>query len=65
MRRGAAAQTPSITSLEKGEADILEDMVDQLPAVTDTSILGNQKVWFRETIRQASTPTVGEMFPSK
>ena len=62
VRRGAAAQTPSITSLEEGEADILDDMVDQLPQVPDTPIAGSRKVWFMEPMQQASTPMVGVMF---
>ena len=59
VRRGAAAQTPSITSLEEGEAGILEDMVDHLPQVPDTPIAGSQRVWFMEPICQASMPMVG------
>ena len=58
VRRGAAAQTPSITSLEEGEAGIFEDMVDHLPQVPDTPIAGSQRVWFMEPIHQASTPMV-------
>ena len=36
-----------LTSSEKGEADILEDMVDQMPSVPDTKIVGSQRVWFQ------------------
>ena len=61
--RRATAQTPSVTSLDKGEAHILEHMVDQLPSVPDTLIVGSQKAWLREPIRQASTPMVGAIFP--
>ena len=50
VRRGAVAQTFSITSSEEGKADILEDRVDQLLPVPDTSIVGGQKVWFRELL---------------
>ena len=50
VRRGAAAQTHSVTSSEEWEADILKDVVDQLPPVPDTPIVGSQKVWFREPI---------------
>ena len=63
VRRGASAQTPSITSSEKGEADILEDMVDHLPPVPDTPIIGSQKVQLGEPIRQTSTPMVGGNVP--
>ena len=62
VRRGAAAQAPSITSLEEGEAGILEDMVDQLPQVPDTPIAGSQRVQFMEPVHQASTPMVGAIF---
>ena len=48
-----------MTSLEEVEADILEDMVDQLPQVPDTPIAGNQKDWFMEPMQQTSTPMVG------
>ena len=65
VRRGAAAWTPSKTSLEKGEADILEDMVDQLPQVPDTLIAGGQKVQFMEPMQQASTPMVGGDIPPR
>ena len=44
VRRGAAAQTPSKTSSQKGESDLLEDMVDQLPPVPDTPISWNPRV---------------------
>ena len=65
VRRGAAAQTPIITSLEDGEAGNLKDMVDQLPPVPDTPIVGSQKVCFMEPIHQASTPMVGGNVPPK
>ena len=54
--KGAAAQTPSITSSEEGEADILEDMVDQLPAVPGTSNCGHQKVRFQGTNMRGIQP---------
>ena len=63
VRRGAAAQTPSISS-EEGEAGILEDMVDQLPQVPDTPITGSQRVWFMEPVHQASTQWWGQYSPS-
>ena len=67
VRRGAAAQTPSITSLEEGEAGILKDMVDQLPQVPDTSIADSQRVWFMEPVHQAFTPqnSRGPSIPSQ
>ena len=65
VTRGAAAQTPSITSLNEGEAGILEDMVDHLPQVPDTPIAGSQRVWFMEPIPQASTPMVKGNVPPK
>ena len=65
VRRVAAAQTPSITSLEKGKAGILKDMVDQLPQVLDTPIAGSQRVWFMEPVHQPSTPMVGGNIPPK
>ena len=40
-RREAAAQTSSVTLSEEGGAGILKDMVDQLPAVSDTLIMGS------------------------
>ena len=43
VRRGVAAQPPSISS-EEGEAGILKCMVDKLPQVPDTSIVGSQRV---------------------
>ena len=43
VRRVTAAQTPSISS-EEGKADILTDMVAQLPQVPDTPIAGSQRV---------------------
>ena len=58
VRRGAAAQTPSISS-EEGEAGILQDMLDQMPQVPDTPFAGSQRVCFMEPIHQASTPMVG------
>ena len=39
--------------------------MDQLPQVPDTHIVGNQKVWFREPIRKASTPLVRDNVPPK
>ena len=48
--RGVAAQTTSITSSEEREAVIPEGMMDELPLVPDTLIVGSQKVWFKETI---------------
>ena len=65
VRRGAAAQTPSITLSEEEEADLLEDMVDQLPPVPDTPIVRSQNIWFRELLRKASTPVVGGSVPPK
>ena len=50
VRRGAAAQIPSVTSSEEGEAGILKDVVDQLTLVSDTPIAGSLKVWFMEPI---------------
>ena len=44
VRRGATDQTP---------------MVDQLPPVADTPVVGSQKVWFREPTRQAINPNCG------
>ena len=55
VRRGAAAQTPSIMSSQEGEANLLEGMVNQLLSVPDTPIVGSQKVLFREPLRKAST----------
>ena len=54
-----------MTSLEEVEADILEDMVDQLPQVPDTPIAGNQKDWFMEHMQQTSTPMVGGDVPPR
>ena len=65
VRRGAAAPTPSITLSEEGEADILGDIVHQLPPVPDTPIDGSQKVWFNEPIIQVSMPMVGGNVPPK
>ena len=63
VRRGAAAQTPGISS-EEG-AHILKDMVHQLQQVPDTPIVGSQKVWFMEPTHQASTLMVGGNVPHK
>ena len=57
VRKGRAAQTPSISS-EEGEAGILEGMVDQLPQVPYTPNTGSQMVWSIEPICQVSTPVV-------
>ena len=65
VRRGEATHTPSITSSEEGEADIFEDMVDQLSAVPDIPIVGCQWVQFREPKQQASNPVVGGNIPKK
>ena len=65
VRRGAAAQTPSIRSLGEREAGILKDMVDQLPQVPDTPIAGSQRVWFMEPVHHAPTPMVGGNIPPK
>ena len=65
VRRGAAAQTPSITSLEEGEAGILKDMVDQLPQVPDTPIAGSQRVQFMEPVHRTSMPMVGGNVPPR
>ena len=59
------AQTSSITSSEEGKADIFEDMVDQLPPVPDTQILGSQKVLFSVQIWQASPQIVAAIFLQK
>ena len=50
VRRGTAAQTPSISSSEEGEAGIFEDMVDRIPHVPDNLIAGSQKFQFIEHI---------------
>ena len=65
VRREAAARTPSITTLEEGDTDILEDMADHLPQVPDTPTAGSQKVQLMESIWQASTPMVGGDVPPK
>ena len=65
VRRGATSQTPSITSLEEGEAGILNDMMGHLPQVPDTPIAGSQRIHFMEPICQASTPMVEGNVPHK
>ena len=65
VRREAGASTASITSSEEGEAGNLKDMVDQLPPVPDTPIVGSQKVWVHGTNMTGIHPNGGENVPPK
>ena len=50
---------------EEEEADLLNDMIDQLPPEPDASIERSQNVQFRDPIRKESIPMVGDNVPSK
>ena len=59
IRRGAAKQIPSISLEEEEGANLIRDMVDQVPQVPDKPITDSHEVQFREVYRKASAPKVG------
>ena len=63
VKRGVATQTPSTSSEEEKEANLLKDIVDHLLTVPGKPVSGTHCIWFKEPLTKTSIHTVRVKVP--